>query len=293
MSRSREKDYRPIVRPCSPAMAGPMPVSLALSSARPKPQRSPAQVAASRANGARSRGPVSEEGKARSRLNALDHGLTAGPATLLAARAAAELAAIRAALGGDGAARYRYEEHIGALAATLYRRRRGMELELAVLGRLHATMAAGAFLGETVEAGQAELDAHGDKLLKRLLLLSRYNSAVRRDLDRLEPTFATAATETPTATAEDAHAHPPEVSKAHGGLADLPSATTPPGVTTPTAPPPAPSPVAQPWRRVELRASFAPSAAAQSHDFSHFPGSFRHAPPPSTCPGAPPRPTPV
>ena len=39
--------------------------------------RSPAQIEASRRNGARSRGPVTEEGKARASRNALTHGLTA------------------------------------------------------------------------------------------------------------------------------------------------------------------------------------------------------------------------
>ena len=39
--------------------------------------RSPAQIEASRRNGARSRGPVSEEGRARASRNALTHGLTA------------------------------------------------------------------------------------------------------------------------------------------------------------------------------------------------------------------------
>ena len=41
----------------------------------PRP-RSPAQIAASRRNGARSKGPVTEEGKERASRNALKHGLT-------------------------------------------------------------------------------------------------------------------------------------------------------------------------------------------------------------------------
>ena len=39
--------------------------------------RSPAQIEASRRNGARSKGPVTAEGKARASRNALKHGLSA------------------------------------------------------------------------------------------------------------------------------------------------------------------------------------------------------------------------
>src|SRR5215204_6064370 len=54
--------------------------------------RSPAQVEASRRNGARSKGPVTDEGKAKASRNALQHGLTAMHHLVLEDEAPQELA---------------------------------------------------------------------------------------------------------------------------------------------------------------------------------------------------------
>ena len=60
--------------------------------------RSPAQIEASRRNGARSRGPVTEEGKARASRNALKHGLTAMHHLVLEDEAPSELEEMTARL---------------------------------------------------------------------------------------------------------------------------------------------------------------------------------------------------
>ena len=60
---------------------------------RPAP-RSPAQIEASRRNGGRSRGPVTQEGKERASRNALEHGLTASHHLVLEDEVPGELEAL-------------------------------------------------------------------------------------------------------------------------------------------------------------------------------------------------------
>ena len=71
--------------------------------------RSPAQQAASRANGACSHGPVTEAGKARSARNGTKHGLRGGPFALLPGEDRDEFAALHAAVTSDWGPRDAYE----------------------------------------------------------------------------------------------------------------------------------------------------------------------------------------
>ncbi|MFZ1430995.1 MAG: hypothetical protein WAS21_30065 [Geminicoccaceae bacterium] len=63
--------------------------------------RSPAQIEAARRNGARSRGPVTAEGKAKASRNALKHGLAALEHLVIDGEDAAELEAMTARLMGE------------------------------------------------------------------------------------------------------------------------------------------------------------------------------------------------
>jgi len=96
---------------------------------------SPAQQAASRANGTRSRGPTTAAGKARSAKNGTRHGLRGGAFALLPGEDREELAALHAAVTADWGPRDAYERRwVMELVISMWRQDRLRGLELATLG---------------------------------------------------------------------------------------------------------------------------------------------------------------
>ncbi|MFZ1429667.1 MAG: hypothetical protein WAS21_23225, partial [Geminicoccaceae bacterium] len=95
--------------------------------------RSPAQIEAARRNGARSRGPVTEEGKARASRNALKHGLTALEHLVLDGEDAAELAALTARLMGEVGPESEIEARLARrLAIAFWKGERAERIEVAL-----------------------------------------------------------------------------------------------------------------------------------------------------------------
>ena len=126
---------------------------------------SPAQQAASRANGARSRGPATEPGKARVARNGTRHGLRGGPFALLPGEDADEFAQLHAAVTADWSPRDAYERRwVRELVAALWRQERLRGLEL-------ATLAAAEQESPPTEA-----------TVKRLLTFARYGARIDKDM---------------------------------------------------------------------------------------------------------------
>lgn len=115
---------------------------MAAPAARP---RTPAQVEASRRNGARSRGPATPEGKARSALNAVKHGLRSRRFLLLQDETTGEcdahFAAVSRDLGVEGGEAER--GLVEALAAASWRASRADRLEAELLEGLCGGVGAG------------------------------------------------------------------------------------------------------------------------------------------------------
>ena len=129
--------------------------------------RTAAQQAASRANGACSRGPVSDTGKTRSARNSTRHGLRGGPFALLPGEEREEFVALHAAVTSDWGPRDAYERRwVMELVTSMWRQDRLRGLELATpnsavraqmilqLGRLRA--AAGELAGFEPQLREAQ-----------------------------------------------------------------------------------------------------------------------------------------
>lgn len=141
--------------------------------------RSAAQAAASRRNGAKSRGPVTDDGKQRAARNALRHGLTAARLVVLADENEAAFRAARAAFVADWSPRGITELALVEEAAEAWwqlRRARRLEVELWAALRRDDRDLAYAFLADLERSGgfeglrryRAEARLGFDRALRRL-----------------------------------------------------------------------------------------------------------------------------
>ena len=131
------------------------------------------QIEASRRNGACSKGPVSEAGKARSALNGVRHGLSGRTFFLLADEDPAEFEHHEAMWLAAWAPRDLHEqEAAGAAVRALWRQERADRLEAQVLTELFAADAI---------ADQAEREAAKSRAFKQLATLLRYQGRVERE----------------------------------------------------------------------------------------------------------------
>ena len=182
---------------------------------------SPAQQAASRANGARSRGPATDAGKARAAQNGTRHGLRGGPFALLPGEDADELAALERAVAADWRPRDAHERHwVRELVAAMWRQRRLRGLELAALA-----------------AAEAE-SPPSEASLKRLLTFARYGARLDGDIGRALRALRSLKgrpdedlAEAPTRTPE-----PKPAASEHRMAVIAPTRTSEPEVPAPPAP---------------------------------------------------------
>ncbi|MGD9510952.1 MAG: hypothetical protein AB7I59_06220 [Geminicoccaceae bacterium] len=131
------------------------------------PSRSPAQQAAARANGARSHGPVTTAGKARSARNGTKHGLRGGPFALLPGEDREQFAELHAAVTCDWGPRDAYERHwVMELVTGMWRQDRLRGLELATL------------------AAAAAESPPSDATVRKLGTYARYGARIDRDIGR-------------------------------------------------------------------------------------------------------------
>lgn len=128
---------------------------------------SQAQQAASRTNGARSRGPTTEAGRASAAGNGTRHGLRGGPFAVLPGEDREELASLQAAVTADWGPRDAYEQRwVMELVAAMWRQDRLRCLELATLG-----------------AAAAE-SPPSEAAVRKLATFARYGARIEKDIGR-------------------------------------------------------------------------------------------------------------
>jgi hypothetical protein len=125
----------------------------------------PAQQAASRTNGARSRGPATASGRAAAARNGTRHGLRGGPFTLLPGEDADAFAELHAAVTADWGPRDAYERRwVSELVTSMWRQERLRGLELAAL------------------AAAEDERPPTEATLKRLVTFARYGARIDKDI---------------------------------------------------------------------------------------------------------------
>jgi hypothetical protein len=178
----------------------------------------PARAAASRRNGAKSRGPKTAEGKARSARNALKHGLCAQRFVVLGGEDFDEFDALEAALTAELAPQ-------GALQAVLVRRIVAATWRLERAERLEAEVFAQNISGTTSFGLAMIRDCNGARAFDTLL---RYRGGTLAELWRsLRTLKALQAEAAAQAAALAAQPDEPEASTIPGKFAALPPADEP------------------------------------------------------------------
>ena len=184
--------------------------------------RTPAQLAAARANGARSRGPATAVGKARSAQNGTRHGLRGGPFALLPGEDREEFAHLHAAVTADWRPRDAYERRwVMELVTAMWRQDRLHGLEIAAL---------------TAAAAESP---PSEATVKKLLTFARYGARIDKDIGRalqalrvLRDRPDACIGQAPDGTCEPAVAAPPEQNR---------TSETPPRTSEPEPATPAPT----------------------------------------------------
>jgi hypothetical protein len=145
--------------------------------------RTSARAIASRRNGARSRGPKTAAGRARSSRNSLKHGFNARRFLLLDDEDAAAFAAFEAAARTELAPAGAFQaDLVTRIVAAAWRARRADRLEAALLGRYLADARPGAANAAQVALGFGLMrDGNGPRAFQTLV---RYRGVVLAELFR-------------------------------------------------------------------------------------------------------------